>query len=104
MGAQDKRARAFRKAARPRPARLEDPGISAPGIVLRSAAARSAGHSAKKASERAPHHVAGCSLREPNRIDGLKVEPQAEKLQLHVFFQYMRRGAGAGGCAGLFWV
>jgi hypothetical protein len=85
-GPQNKRAWTFRKAARPSSARLEDPGISASGVVLCGAAERSAGDSAKKASERAPHYVGGCSGREPDRIDGLKVKPQAEKLQLHVFF------------------
>ena len=86
MCTQDKRAWPFRKAARPRPARLEDPDIGASGIVLCGAAARSASDPAKKVSERASQCVGGYSRREPDRIDGLKVKPQAEKLQLHVFF------------------
>jgi len=39
---------------------------------------------AKKVPERPPHSVGGCSGREQHRIDGLKVKPEAEKLQMHV--------------------
>jgi len=99
MGAQDERTWPFGKPARPLPARLEDPGVSAFCIVLHWAAARRAGDPVKKAPERAPHRVGGCSGREQHRIDGFKVKPEAEKLQLHVFFKYTHGAAPGRGVA-----
>src|SRR5271169_4077438 len=84
MGPQDKRTRPLGKPARPAAARLEDAGINAFGNMLCSAAPRRARGLAKKASERTPHGVGRGSGREQDRIDGFKVKPEAEKLQLHV--------------------
>src|SRR5579863_8129555 len=84
MGAQHERARPLRKPAWPLSAGLEDPGVSAFGIVMRRAARRHARDSTKKAPKRAPHRVGSCSGREQQRIEGLEVKPEAKKLQLHV--------------------
>jgi hypothetical protein len=72
--------------------------------VLRGAAPRRASDPAKKASERAPHCVGGGSGRKQDRVDSLKVKPEAEKLQLHVSSSIPAPSRRTGGCTGLFWV
>jgi len=75
--------------------RLKDPGIRALGAMFRravpcGAALGCAGDLAQNRSKGSTQSIGGVSVSEPHRIDGLEMEADAEKIELHALKYSLR--------------